>query len=259
MEFRTKVEIAPSKWRISPGEEILFVGSCFADYIGRRFQEELFRTTINPFGVMYNPISILHTIERWGGQPNYVVLSLGTNHIYIDKATSLVVDNCQKRPAHEFQERGLTIEECLDTLIKIVDLCKSKVIVTVSPIRYKKYGFHGSQLSKATLLLATHRLEEMRGEQVEYFPSYEIVMDELRDYRFYSTDMLHPSHQTVEYIFGRFVDTYFSDSAKEFLREWKPLKEALNHRPLHPESKEYKDFMAKTTERISELKKKYEL
>ncbi len=259
MEFRTKTEISPSSWQLSPDEEILFVGSCFADNIGRCFQEELFRATVNPFGVMYNPLSVLHTIERWEGHAPYLVVSLGTNHVYIDKSTGRVVDNCQKRPSQNFQEKELSIDECFSALIQIVDKSQARVIVTVSPIRYKKYGFHASQLSKATLLLATQRLIEARPEQAEYFPSYEIIMDELRDYRFYSPDMLHPSPQAVEYIFERFVDTYFSLRAKEFLQEWKPLKEALNHRPFHPESDEYKTFMAHTQEKVNMLKQKYDL
>ncbi len=257
MEFQTKVDILPSAWKIEPCAKMLFVGSCFADNIGRRFQEEMFRAVVNPFGVMYNPLSVLHTIEKISDTPSFTIISLGTNHVYVDKATGQVVDNCQKRPASDFEEREMDVDECLAALAKVVEKSGGRVIVTISPIRYKKYGYHGSQLSKATLLLAADRLAGAYPERVEYFPSYEIITDELRDYRFYAADMLHPTPQAVDYIFGRFVETYFSERAKTFLREWKPLKEALAHRPLQPEGEEYKAFMEKTKRGVEELRKKY--
>jgi hypothetical protein len=132
-------------------------------------------------------------------------------------------------------------------------------VFTVSPIRYRKYGYHESQLSKATLLLAVDKVlaqNEERG-MLSYFPAYEIVNDELRDYRFYAEDMIHPSRQAVEYIWERLVDTYFSDDAKHYLEEWRPLKEALGHRPFNAESEEYRLFMQKTREKIAALSKKY--
>jgi len=129
--------------------------------------------------------------------------------------------------------------------------------VTVSPIRYAKYGFHGSQLSKASLLLAADRLVNTHADFCEYFPAYEIVYDELRDYRFYSEDMLHPSEQTVNYLWERLTETYFSTEAKAFMAEWRPIKEALGHKPFNPDSKEYKDFMSKTMLKVSQLSEKY--
>ena len=109
-------------------------------------------------------------------------------------------------------------------------------MVTVSPIRYAKYGYHGSALSKAVLLLAAEQLQELFPDVVNYFPAYEIVNDELRDYRFYQPDMLHPSQQAVDYIWQRFAELYLSHEAKSFIQEWKPVKEALSHRPFHPDS-----------------------
>ena len=269
MEFRTVVNIPEPGFRIEPCEEMLFVGSCFADSIGQRFAEERFRATVNPYGTMYNPASVLHTVERWlplhleegGGRlPRIVFLTLGTNHIYRLKETGEIVDNCQKRPAALFQEEQLTVDECADYLLRIVDLLRShrpdvQVVVTVSPIRYRKYGYHESQLSKATLLLATARVSPCQS--VAYFPAYEIVLDELRDYRFYKDDMLHPSPQAVEYIWQQLVEHYFSPAAKEFLREWAPLKAALSHRPFDPDSEAYRDFMDKTMLKVAELQKKY--
>ena len=266
MEFRTVVDIPAPDFRIAPCERLLFVGSCFADHIGARFSEEKFRCTVNPFGVMYNPVSILHTVQRLRLEglkepPAVAFLTLGTNHVYRLKATGEIVDNCQKRPQTLFTEEQLSVEACADSLERAVDVLRDinsaiRVVLTVSPIRYRKYGYHGSQLSKATLLLAVDRLQE-RFPDLYYFPAYEIVVDELRDYRFYAPDMLHPSSQTVDYLWERLSDTMLSDEAKTFLREWQPLKAALNHKPFHPDSDEYRRFMDKTMLKVAELQKKY--
>lgn len=293
MQFRTIVDIPRPAFSIAPCEEMLFVGSCFADNIGRRFKDEMFRATVNPFGVMYNPASILHTVERTDVAPRVAVFTLGTNHVYILRETGEIVDNCQKRPHRLFEERELTVEECKDYLLRAVNILRERrpdvrVIITVSPIRYAKYGFHGSQLSKATLLLAADQLikettlnressidkelnfskessiskeisfnDEQGGAVVTYFPAYEIVNDELRDYRFYADDMLHPSSLAVEYIWQRMVETFFSDEAKTFLREWAPLKKGFSHRPLNHDGDEYKAFLAKLHAEAERLKQRY--
>lgn len=268
MEFRTQVEIRKAPFEIPPCEEMLFVGSCFADNMGRRFQEERFRATVNPYGVMYNPASVLHTVSRAlevDRKPNVAVFTLGTNHVYVLKETGEIVDNCQKRPSALFSERLLTVDECAVYLLQAVeDLRKAnpqvKIIFTVSPIRYRKYGFHESLLSKATLLLAVDRVvktADRPDSSLTYFPAYEIVNDELRDYRFYKEDMLHPSEQAVAYIWDKFSEAYFGAETLEFLKEWKPLKEALAHRPFHPDSEEYRRFMDKTMLRVRALSKKY--
>ena len=262
MEFRTIVDIPEPGFRIGPCEEILFVGSCFADSIGQRFREEGFPVTVNPYGTMYNPASILHTIERWTAQVKTVFLTLGTNHVYRLKETGEIVDNCEKRPAALFQEEELSVDACADYLMQAVTLLRQvnpdvRIVLTVSPIRYRKYGYHGSQLSKATLLLAVEKIRVNLCQSVAYFPAYEIVNDELRDYRFYKSDMLHPSEQTVEYIWQRLYESYLSDEAKAFIQEWAPLKAAFHHKPFDPESEEYKAFMHKTMLKVAELKKKY--
>ena len=309
MLFRTTVEIEKPQWQIAPAARMLFVGSCFADRIGQRFAEEHFPVTVNPYGVMYNPASVLHTVERLKKEESGIkaydvaVLTLGTNHVYIEKATGEIVDNCQKRPQSLFDEQELTVTECADYLLQAITLLHEwnpaiKIILTVSPIRYQKYGFHRSQLSKATLLLA---IEELVKESTSadksnhnsplstlhsslerdsslftlhsslerdsslftlhssllYFPSYEIVNDELRDYRFYNPDMLHPTDQTVEYIWQRLVETCFSDAARQYLEEWRPLKQALAHRPFHPESPEYQQFLRDTQTRIKAFDDKW--
>lgn len=279
MFFRTEVLIPNPSFSIRPLQRMLFVGSCFADNIGRRFEEEKFRAVVNPYGVMYNPVSILHTVGRYVDEnrdslaaarpegesgrevPLVAVFTLGTNHVYRLKETGEIVDNCQKRPQRLFQEEELTIDQCRDALAEAVDKLRGivpdvQVIITVSPIRYAKYGFHGSQLSKATLLLAADRLCREYG-CCSYFPAYEIVNDELRDYRFYKEDMLHPSDQAVAYIWERFSAAYFSKETNAFLDKWRPIKAALNHRPFNPDSEEHQIFMQRTQEKIEELKRQY--
>jgi lipoprotein len=158
----------------------------------------------------------------------------------------------------------LSIEECVNYLSlaidRLIELNKDiKIIVTVSPIRYAKYGFHGSQLSKATLLLASQQLLERYPDRVEYFPAYEIVNDELRDYRFYTADMLHPTEQAVDYIWERFSDTYFSQSTTDFITEWRPLKQALAHKVLDSTSNDFIKFKQSSIEKLNLIAKKYPL
>ena len=285
MEFRTQVAIHEPPFHIEPCEEILFVGSCFADAIGQRFRDEAFPATVNPYGVMYNPASILHTLQRLAATspagPRVAFLTLGTNHVYRLKATGEIVDNCEKRPASLFQEEELSVDQCADYLLQSIDLLRSlnpdiHIVMTVSPIRYRKYGYHESQLSKATLLLAIDKLlapavggfpantsvaatspAAFPAGSVSYFPVYELVLDELRDYRFYAPDMLHPSAQAVDYIWERLVDSYFSPAAKDYLAEWRPLKQALAHKPFNPDSPDYRAFHEQTMAKVAELQKKY--
>lgn len=263
MEFRTIVDIPTPEFTIEPQEKMLFVGSCFADNIGKRFVDEMFLATVNPLGVMYNPASILHTIQSIEDAPRVAFLTLGTNHVYILKETGEIVDNCRKRPARLFHEEELTVDDCAEYLQKAVDILYSRnkevqVVVTVSPIRYAKYGYHGSQLSKATLQLAADKLVKA-NVNCTYFPAYEIVNDELRDYRFYREDMLHPTDQTVEYIWQRLQETYLSNAAKDFIESWRPLKEAIRHRPFNPDGAEYIAFANKTKENIAKLRLQYPL
>ena len=266
MEFRTIIDIAAPDFFIEPEHRILTVGSCFADHLGSKFRDEAFVADVNPYGVMYNPASILHTVERYGEAVDVAILTLGTNHVYREKATGEIVDNCQKRPQALFQEEVLSVDVCRDYLLKAIQVLRSRnphtrIIITVSPIRYAKYGYHGSQLSKSALLLAVDSLlrdsDIVKAGGVYYFPAYEIVNDELRDYRFYAPDMLHPSQQAVDYIWERFVAIVFSDSAREYLREWKPIKEALAHRPFNPDSDAYRSFLARTMEQKKCLSDKY--
>lgn len=283
MDFRTPVTIEKPDFEIEPEDDLLFLGSCFANNIGQRFKEMRLRATVNPRGTMYNPASILHTLQRCEDlKPRVAFLTLGTNHVYRLKETGEIVDNCEKRPARLFQEEELSVGECADYLRQCADLLRQRredvrIVFTVSPIRYRKYGYHGSQISKATLLLAVdqvvkaHRQAAANNGQptpcndpsstvkspLTYFPAYELVLDELRDYRFYQPDMLHPSDQAVGYLYERLSEFYFSPRLKEFLRQWEPVRAALQHRPFNADSPDHQAFVAKTQQKLDELRKDY--
>lgn len=263
MEFRTIVKISQPPFLFAPCERVLFVGSCFADNIGKRFLTAKFRAEVNPFGVMYNPISILHTVEKiYSNFYDTAVFTLGTNHVYEERATGEIVDNCRKRPQKLFLEKELSIDECATALQKAIELLRTtnpkiKIILTVSPIRYAKYGYHESQLSKSVLLLAVHKLSKSLDTNVYYFPAYEIINDELRDYRFYKADMLHPNEQAVDYIWEQLSTHCFSEETKKFLQAWAPINAALGHRPFQPDSVEYQQFIEATKEKARKLQSKY--
>ncbi len=262
MEFRTVVDVAQAEWRIEPFERLLLVGSCFAQNMGLKFEDAQFPTVVNPFGVMYNPVSILHTVRRWEGTADVVVLTLGTNRVYVERATGEIVDNCEKRPQRLFEERSLSVAACTDALREACSVLRSqndgvRIVLTVSPIRYRKYGYHGSQLSNATLLLAADEVVRAEGPGVMYFPAYELLNDELRDYRFYAPDMLHPSQQAVDYLWERFVEAYFSSRAQQWMKEWAPVRAALQHRPFHPDSPDYLAFRQQAELRRDALLRKW--
>ncbi len=192
----------------------------------------------------------------------YMVVTLGTAYVYRLKTTGEVVANCHKLPEKMFSRSMLSVEEIVSEwkglLLSLWEQCpEMKLIFTVSPIRHLKDSAHGNQLSKATLLLSVDALRESFPERVAYFPAYEIMMDELRDYRFYADDMLHPSELAVDYIWQRFTESYLSDEAKTFLKEWSEIWRAINHRPLHPESKSYKDFLSQTLLKLERLSGKF--
>ena len=166
-------------------------------------------------------------------------------------------------PANIFTESTLSVEECTDTLLTMTDELLSwnphlGITLTVSPYRYAKYGFHKNQIAKATLLLAVEEVCHTRPE-VSYFPAYEILLDELRDYRFYAEDMLHPSPTAVAYIWQRFCQSYMSEQTRQYLREYEQILKGLTHRPSHPDSPQHKAFIANLETKREELRRKYGL
>ena len=312
MNFLTTTHITALQPPLKHSDRLMVIGSCFAEHIGKRLAEMKRRTEVNPFGVLYNPLSISMALERllehhpyteaelihfpdggWNtwmhhsryshpnkgevlnsinqsmvsasamlGQTNVLIITLGTAWVYRLKETMQVVGNCHKVPEREFVRQRLTVEEIVDAYTALLARLwavnpKMRVIFTVSPVRHLKDTLHGNQLSKATLLLAVDELCNRYPEQLHYFPAYEIVLDELRDYRFYAEDMAHPSSQAVEYVWERFVEHMTDHDSQAFITQWSKIAKALAHRPFHPEAKEYKQFVLQNKMKIETLKEKY--
>jgi len=311
MELYTKVTSPKAPFYFSYSDRILLLGSCFAENIGERLDENKFKVDINPFGILYNPASIASAIrllicprrytdedlfEREGVYHSFshhsrfsslskedtlnnintrlqstadelihttrLVVTLGSAYVYRLKSNGVVVANCHKLPDELFEREMLTVEEIVEEWTALLyslweHNSKIKLLITVSPIRHWKDGAHGNQLSKATLLLAVERLRLLFPEQISYFPAYEIMMDELRDYRFYADDMLHPSSQAIEYIWECFTADSLSDEAKSILKEWNEILKAINHKPFQPESEAYKRFINQTLLKIEQFHGKF--
>ena len=187
----------------------------------------------------------------------WIILSLGTSWVFRDKENGLVVSNCHKLPAARFERVFLSVEQSVHYLAEIVQRHPEKqFIFTVSPLRHLKDGLHENQLSKAALLLAVDQVCKQFGN-AHYFPAYEILLDELRDYRFYKEDMVHPTEQAVRYIWERFADFAIDPSEKLAMKAAAELRQMLQHRPLFPESEAYKKFELQKEKKISELNSNY--
>lgn len=286
LKLQTPVADEPCKVGISYNDRIMLLGSCFSDNIGRELSDYGFDVCINPFGTLYNPVSILQSVERLlSGQAfgvedcvqigagderwcsfchhtsfaaetadeflnkanealrtareffltaDKVIITLGTSWCFRHIERNTVVSNCLKHSASEFVRERLAPSEVTAALERVIELCsisdnckEKQFILTVSPIRHFKDGAHGNQISKAALLLGIDGLLSRLPVDLsmnprypaEYFPAYEIVMDELRDYRFYAEDMCHPSAQAIGYIRDRFLDWALPVSEHKLLQE----------------------------------------
>ena len=187
----------------------------------------------------------------------WIILSLGTSWVFRNKENGLVVSNCHKLPAARFERVFLPVEQSVQYLSEIVQQHPEKrFIFTVSPLRHLKDGLHENQLSKAALLLAVDQVCKQFGNAF-YFPAYEILLDELRDYRFYKEDMVHPIEQAVRYIWERFADFAIDPKEKLAMKAAAELKQMFLHRPLFPESESYKKFEQLKEKKISELKRDF--
>ena len=191
--------------------------------------EERFRKTI------HGTFSELGEAIR---KADYLFLTLGTNVCYRLKESGMIVANCHKAPGKLFEEVTLTTEECVNITCELLDLLTlscptTHVIFTISPYRYKKYGFHGSQLAKATLLLTVDKVCELYPEKASYFPAYELLLDDLRDYRFYAEDMIHPNPVAVNYIWHKMVGNCMDKEMQKYLEEYEPIRKAKEHKPLN--------------------------
>lgn len=294
--FRTTFQIPEAEHKISLDTSILTLGSCFADVVGNQLKDNKLNVKVNPFGTLFNPLSIFkilsptytqaderlfaHNPEAWvhydfhsqfsGNtkenlsntlvntitkvqssklKAQNLILTFGTSFIYKLLQPQTYVANCHKMPKNLFEKE----------LLSVKDICKSfailhkelkeinpdlRIILTVSPVRHTKDGMAENQVSKSILRAACHYLTT-DYQDVEYFSSYEIMMDDLRDYRFYKPDMIHPNEVAEQYIFERFSETYFDENLKDFIKIWQPIRKALNHRPFNEKSTNHQQFLRK--------------
>ena len=191
-----------------------------------------------------------------------MILTLGTAHVFEYKKTGKIVANCHKIPGSEFERRRLSIDEISEALNGILELTHKlnpeiKVILTVSPVRHIRDGLIENQKSKATLLLAIDGVQKANPESVFYFPAYEIVLDDLRDYRFFKEDLIHPNDTAIDYVWQYFERAFFSKKTIEIIRKVEKINRAAAHRPLNPSSKSHREFLKKQLLNIEELKKEY--
>ena len=309
MDLRTTFTIPPSSAKITYHTPVIFIGSCFATSIGRHMEMGRIPVLINPFGTVYNPVSVINTLRvvadgksysadniynsegRWISFSHYtdftsedptrlldkindniknahnflsgakfLFVTFGTAWIYTWNKTGEVVSNCHKLPASKFTRRLLSVDEVTALWSDQIERLNSvfpdlKVIFTVSPVRHWKDGAHGNQISKSVLLLA---IEELQKHPLSpgYFPAYELVMDDLRDYRFYDTDMLHLSESAVEYVWDAFAKCFIDEVTMSTYNEVLKISRAVMHR-IQSDSSHTKRFARNMIEKINDLKKKY--
>lgn len=287
MDFRTEIRL-PAGYRglVNHIRPVLLMGSCFSDNIGGCLLSALFNTLVNPFGPLYNPLSVERAVRMvrdrcitdrvcqdvghfysydahsricacdketlkdmfsraveetrsWFEKSPVVILTLGTVRVFTLLSDGLPVANCHKQSGRLFREHTLSLQETVDSLGRTIGMIKemspeSEIILTVSPLRYPGSDPHSNTVSKSILHLA---VEEMTAKHrnVIYFPAYEIMMDDLRDYRFYADDMRHPSAKAVEYIYEKFSDCFFDDATAGIASAASRLTRRALHRSTEPQ------------------------
>lgn len=191
-----------------------------------------------------------------------LLLTFGSSYIYKEKTNGHIMGNCHKLPESRFERRRLSVDEVADTYIALLNRLLAlrpalQVVMTVSPIRHIRDGLHANQLGKAVLLLAIDALQERFPEHVSYFPAYELVLDELRDYRFYANDLVHPSELAVQCVWERLAEACFSPETRHIAEECRRIGEMLGHKPFRPDSEEYKRFLKQIALKIDQVNEKY--
>lgn len=308
--FTTKIDIKPSEFHIDYSSKMVTLGSCFSENIGSKLKGAYFDIDVNPFGVLFNPISIKQSLELalvgkmftehdlfqhnslWNSfyhsshfsdtdkdkclakinsrllnfitsikSIDYLIITFGTAWVYKLSSTANVVSNCHKLPASTFERYRLSAEEIVEQYTDIIHKLQLvnpniKFIFSVSPVRHWKDGPMENNISKGILLQAIQLLEK-EFNNVLYFPAFEIVVDELRDYRFYASDMLHPSELAVDYIFSNFQYAFFQSETASVYNELVQYSKAIHHRPTHIDTPEYDKFIASTETKRNELINKF--
>jgi lysophospholipase L1-like esterase len=308
MNFTTKITIPQNLNPIDYNSKIVSLGSCFAENMGDKFQYFKFQSATNPFGIIFNPVSIdkimdrvinevlfteedifFHN-ERWHcfevhsdlshsdatellaimnqilkeikkqlEEATHVIITYGTSWVYRNIESDGIVANCHKVPQKQFVKELLSVATIQESITNTIDLIQSinpncHFIFTISPVRHLKDGFVENQRSKSHLITAIHNLLSKNNNlQSEYFPSYEIMMDELRDYRFYAEDMLHPSQVAIDYIWELFKESAISETAFATMDAVESIQKSLQHRPFNPNSESHKKFEANLKAKITTL------
>lgn len=188
----------------------------------------------------------------------WLLITYGTAWAYHRKDTGEIVANCHKMPADVFTKTLMEEEQIIDSFKSFYNSLKAynpgiKIILTVSPVRHLKDTLELNSVSKSVLRVACHKIIN-RFDAVEYFPAYEMIMDDLRDYRFYKSDMLHPTTEAEDYIWEKFAQRYLDDEAKDFISKWNVILSALRHRPFHASSSMHQQFLRDTLKKLEELK-----
>jgi hypothetical protein len=299
IKFSTKVTIPESNFKISHEDSILLIGSCFAQNIGQKLTEYKFNATINPNGIIYNPISIVEALKhvisgdaytqqdlyqhknKWVSFSHHgdfsnrnvnacledmndsvqdahrqlkeaktIFITLGTAWVYEFEGFG-VVANCHKIPGKQFKKRLLSVKEILAAFSPIIEQLKDvQMVFTVSPVRHYKDGLHQNNLSKSTLHLAINHLVE-QYENCHYFAAYELVIDELRDYRYYKDDLVHPTDFAIDYIWNKFCTCFMQNHTLTLNEEISKVIAASKHKPFDFESEEHQEFI---TQQLSNIK-----
>lgn len=308
MKLLTEIPLFSEETQIDYSSKILLLGSCFSDNIGGKFDYFKFQNIQNPFGVIFNPVSIeklvvraidnnpfseedifqhngiwkcfeahseLSTLDKEEFLMNlntalqnlrkallsstHIIFTYGTSWVYRNLESDEIVANCHKLPQKKFKKELLSIQEISGSLKNIFDKISeinpnAIIINTVSPVRHIKDGFVENTLSKAQLFSA---LNYFKNRKSFYFPSYEIMMDELRDYRFYSEDMLHPNKTAIEIIWQKFSKVWVSSETEIFQRQIASIQTGMLHKSFHPKSEEHLQFIEKLQQKIFKLQEKF--
>jgi len=310
MKTRTTIEVPSSDIKISHQDQIFTIGSCFADRVGSKLRAFKFNGCFNPFGIFYNPVSILnalksavsgdipdtehfcdldevqvhydyHSVISAQNQEDYlsiltekqkecseglkeshtIIITLGSAYVYRYISTGKIIANCHKQEAQKFNRQLLSYEECRDSLHELIKLLRGinpdiHIILTVSPVRHTRDTLIGNSRSKSTLLNAIHHVVDT-NKACTYYPAYEIMVDDLRDYRYYKDDMIHPTHKAFEYIWGLFSEGFIKPESQNLNNKIENINRAVRHRPFRMDSPSHQAFIENTLTKIQKLQEEY--
>lgn len=310
MNLTTEVYIEKPQFLIDHSDNILSLGSCFSDNIANRLKKLKFNILTNPFGVLYNPISISNALSRIISKKKYtiediqrhnkyyfsfhhhssfnsldeskflnninsaliesfnhweklstLIITFGTSFVYELNSNKEIVANCHKLPASEFNRRLLSPKETVSVYSEMFSKIKNmnpdlKIILTISPVRHLRDNAHENQISKAHLFTAVNEIISS-DNSIYYFPSYEIIMDELRDYRFYAEDMVHPSKVAEKYIFEKFSECIITKKSRQLIDDYKTILKAKEHKIMSTIPEEIGAFKKSMLKKVNSIKAKY--